>query len=118
MKRIITLFLACILLTGCAAPVAQSEAKIYEATFLELFDTITVIKGPAESKEAFSAIAYKIRDELLFYHQLFDIYEDYDGVAIECQNFPDAPNQSEYPSAVLRPGEVYEQAIIFAFGIR
>ena len=46
------------------------------------------------------------------------IYEDYDGVAIECQNFPDAPNQSEYPSAVLRPGEVYEQAIIFAFGIR
>lgn len=80
MKRIITLFLACILLTGCAAPVAQSDAKIYEATFLELFDTITVIKGPAESKEAFSAIAYKIRDELLFYHQLFDIYEDYDGI--------------------------------------
>ena len=45
------------------------------------------------------------------------IYEDYDGVAIECQNLPDAPNQPEYPSAVLRPGEVYEQAIIFAFGI-
>ena len=46
------------------------------------------------------------------------VYEDYDGVAIECQNLPDAPNQPEYPSAVLRPGEVYEQAIIFAFGIR
>ena len=46
------------------------------------------------------------------------IYEDYDGVAIECQNFPDAPNQADYPSAVLRPGEVYGQAIIFAFGIR
>ena len=45
-------------------------------------------------------------------------YEDYDGVAIECQNYPDAPNQPDYPSAVLRPGEVYEQAIIFAFGIR
>lgn len=46
------------------------------------------------------------------------VYEDYEGVAIECQNFPDAPNKEEYPSAVLRPGEVYEQAIIFAFGIR
>ena len=46
------------------------------------------------------------------------VYEDYDGVAIECQNFPDAPNQADYPSAVLRPGEVYGQAIIFAFGIR
>ena len=45
-------------------------------------------------------------------------YNDYDGVAIECQNFPDAPNKADYPSAILRPGEVYEQAIIFAFGVR
>lgn len=45
-------------------------------------------------------------------------YNDYDGVAIECQNFPDAPNKADFPSAVLRPGEVYEQAIIFAFGVR
>lgn len=42
-------------------------------------------------------------------------YEDYEGVALECQNFPDAPNEPEYPSPVLRPGETYEQAIIFAF---
>ena len=46
------------------------------------------------------------------------VYEDYTGVAIECQNFPDAPNKADYPSAVLRPGEVYEQAIIFAFGVK
>jgi aldose 1-epimerase len=46
------------------------------------------------------------------------VYEDYSGVAIECQNYPDAPNKADYPSAVLRPGEVYEQAIIFAFGVR
>jgi aldose 1-epimerase len=45
------------------------------------------------------------------------IYEDYSGVAIECQNFPDAPNKPEYPSAVLRPGEFYTQAIVFAFGV-
>jgi aldose 1-epimerase len=45
-------------------------------------------------------------------------YVDYSGVAIECQNFPDAPNKPDYPSAVLRPGEVYEQAIIFAFSVR
>ena len=45
-------------------------------------------------------------------------YNDYEGVAIECQNFPDAPNKADYPSAVLRPGEVYEQAIIFAFGTK
>ncbi|MBQ7771407.1 MAG: galactose mutarotase [Bacteroidales bacterium] len=44
-------------------------------------------------------------------------YEDYSGVAIECQNFPDAPNKPEYPSPVLRPGQHYVHAIVFAFGV-
>ena len=43
------------------------------------------------------------------------VYNDYDGIALECQHFPDSPNKPEYPSTVLRPGEVYEEAIIFAF---
>ena len=45
------------------------------------------------------------------------VYEDYTGVAIECQNYPDAPNKADYPCCTLCPGEVYEQAIIFAFGV-
>lgn len=40
-------------------------------------------------------------------------YRDYDGVAIECQNFPDAPNHPDFPSCVLRPGETYSRTIIF-----
>lgn len=43
-------------------------------------------------------------------------YEDYDGVAIECQNFPDAPNRPGFPTAVLHPGEEYHQTIVFRFG--
>lgn len=42
-------------------------------------------------------------------------YADYDGVAIECQNYPDAPNRPDFPSAVLRPGEEYRQTISFTF---
>lgn len=42
-------------------------------------------------------------------------YEDYDAVAIECQHTPDAPNQPEFPSTVLRPGETFKEAIIWAF---
>lgn len=42
-------------------------------------------------------------------------YNDYDGVAIECQNFPDAPNKPNFPSPVLRPGEVYDETIVFSF---
>lgn len=46
------------------------------------------------------------------------IYHYYDAVAIECQHYPDSPNESDYPSTVLRPGEVYGQAIVFAFSVR
>ena len=42
-------------------------------------------------------------------------YEDYDGVAIECQHCPDSPNRPDFPSTVLRPGEVMEEAIIWVF---
>ena len=80
MKRAICLLIVCLLLCGCAPQTAQREQKIYEATFLELFDTVTVIKGAAESKEAITTVVYEIRDELQRYHQLFDIYHDYDGI--------------------------------------
>ncbi len=40
-------------------------------------------------------------------------YRDYDGVAIECQGFPDAPHHPDFPSCVLRPGETYSRTIIF-----
>lgn len=42
-------------------------------------------------------------------------YNDYEGVAIECQALPDAPNKPQFPSAVLRPGEEYHHIIVFRF---
>ena len=42
-------------------------------------------------------------------------YHDYDGVAIECQGFPDAPNHPNFPSPLLRPDEEYRRTIIFDF---
>lgn len=79
-KRVLALILAALLLSGCAASGVQSGPTIYEATFLLLFDTVTVIKGPAESEAAFEEIAQNIHDELERYHQLFDIYTDYEGL--------------------------------------
>ncbi|MCC8088230.1 MAG: galactose mutarotase [Rikenellaceae bacterium] len=37
---------------------------------------------------------------------------------LETQNFPDAPNHENFPSAVLRPGEKYERVCYYAFGIK
>lgn len=80
MRRItLILFSICLMLCGCSNP-QKTEPKQYTATFLNLFDTLTTIVGKAESKESFEVQAQQIHDELLVYHQLFDIYNDYDGI--------------------------------------
>jgi aldose 1-epimerase len=45
------------------------------------------------------------------------IYRQSAGLALEAQGFPDAPHQAGFPSAVLRPGEIYRRVIIYRFGI-
>lgn len=79
-KRILALIVLVLLLAGCAAPEVQKKPTIYEASFLSLFDTVTVVKGAAESKEAFEETARMVQDELTRYHQLFDVYSGYDGL--------------------------------------
>ena len=82
MKRMCAAAVLCALLCGCAAAPAGEEGgqKRYEASFLTLFDTVTTMVGYADSEEAFTAQAQQIHDELLEYHQLYDIYNDYDGM--------------------------------------
>ena len=78
MRRLIcAVLLLGLLLSGCAG---TAEKKQYNATFLTLFDTVTTIVGRAESEEAFRETAQQLHDELLRYHQLFDIYNDYEGI--------------------------------------
>lgn len=45
-------------------------------------------------------------------------YNDYDGVAIECQHTPDAPNNPRFPSTVLKAGETLDEDIIFYFLVK
>ncbi|HZS81352.1 MAG TPA: aldose epimerase family protein [Stellaceae bacterium] len=42
-------------------------------------------------------------------------YRQSDGVCLETQLFPDAPNQPHFPSAVLRPGERFRSSTVFRF---
>ena len=79
MKRLTAAVLLLCLLTGCV-PGKTTAQKQYSATFLTLFDTVTTITGKDSSKEAFEEKAKAIHDELLEYHQLFDIYHDYEGI--------------------------------------
>ena len=77
-RAVLLIVLISILLTGCASSTPQPERVSYTATYLTLFDTLTTIKGFAESEAEFQAMVQKIHDELEEYHQLFDIYNDYD----------------------------------------
>ncbi len=54
--------------------------KRYQASFLELFDTVTTIIGYAKDEATFSKEAQMIYDDLKVYHQLYDIYNDYEGI--------------------------------------
>ena len=82
MKKILALLvLTAILLCGCVPRQEAPMLKQYTATFLTLFDTVTTIVGRAESEETFRADAQQVHDALLQYHQLFDIYNTYEGIA-------------------------------------
>ena len=79
MKRLCALVLTLsLLLSGCAG--AGEEQKQYSATFLTVFDTVTTILGRDSSEAAFTEKAQAVYDELLRYHQLFDIYNEYEGL--------------------------------------
>ncbi len=43
------------------------------------------------------------------------LYEAFAGLAMEPQVWPDAPNHSGFPSAMLRPGETYRQVTEYRF---
>jgi aldose 1-epimerase len=39
------------------------------------------------------------------------------GFCLETQHFPDSPNQPEFPSTVLRPGDTYSSRTVFKFDV-
>jgi aldose 1-epimerase len=45
-------------------------------------------------------------------------YEQYSALCLETQHFPDSPNQPQFPSTVLRPGERYKHTTVYRLGIR
>lgn len=82
-KRLLALMLSLLAFSGCGVPSNTPNSPAperYEASFLTLFDTITTIVGYAENEILFEVTVQSIYNELEYYHQLFDIYNDYPGV--------------------------------------
>lgn len=46
------------------------------------------------------------------------VYEKRMGLCLETQHFPDSPNQPEFPSTELSPGDTYHSQTKFVFGVK
>lgn len=46
------------------------------------------------------------------------VYQFRNGFCMEPQHYPDSPNQPNFPSVVLKPGQVYRNTIIYKFSVQ
>lgn len=46
------------------------------------------------------------------------VYQKHYGLCLEAQHFPDSPNQPQFPSVVLNPGEKYRQLTVYKFSVK
>ncbi|PKL49311.1 MAG: galactose-1-epimerase [Planctomycetes bacterium HGW-Planctomycetes-1] len=44
-------------------------------------------------------------------------YKKHDAFCLDAQHYPDSPNQPNFPSTVLQPGEIYRQLTIHKFSV-
>ena len=84
-KVLIPLLISVVFLGGCAtkepSPAGDfQQLNSYQETYLGLFDTVTIVKGYAESEEAFKEALVPFHEEFSLCHKLFDIYEDYENL--------------------------------------
>ncbi len=45
------------------------------------------------------------------------VYQQWAGLCIEPQHYPDSPNQPAFPTTVLKPGSTYRNTIIYRFSV-
>lgn len=69
----------CLGVSGCGEQ-EEEGPKRYQATFLELFDTVTTVIGFADTEEEFQITVNSFKEQLREYHELFDIYHEYEGI--------------------------------------
>ncbi len=86
---ILSAVLAILLLGGCAGSANQVNVKAppktrYQATLMDLFNTVTTITGYAESEDEFRKTVGKIQTEMTEYDHLYDIYHTYPEMVNLC----------------------------------
>lgn len=81
-KQVIVLVIVAmlLLLATFGSSWRKSEISRFQISYLDMFDTQTEIIGYGTSQEEFENQAEKLRSKLAYYHRLYDIYNEYEGL--------------------------------------
>lgn len=85
-------------------------AEVYEPTTGRLLEAFTTEPGVQFYTGNFLNGQLKGHDDI--------VYNKHFGFCLEMQHFPDSPNQPQFPTTVLKPGEKYTQKTVYKFSIR
>ena len=66
--------------SGAASSGSSDGPQRYSTVFYDVFDTVTQVIAYCDSEEEFSTQMEELHADLMEYNQLYDIYNDYDGV--------------------------------------
>ena len=85
-------------LTACgsaqkpASSGVSADAQRYSTIFYDAFDTVTQVIAYCDSEEEFNRQMDALHADLLEYHRLYDIYNDYDGMLELARQMYDTTN--------------------------
>jgi len=86
------------------------SAAVYDSQSGRYMEVLTDQPGLQFYSGNFLDGSAKGKDGILYAHRT--------GLCLEAQLFPDSPNKKNFPSAVLKPGEVYHQTTIYKFSTK
>jgi aldose 1-epimerase len=107
------------------------KQKVKKKDFIGLDDTFVLSKGKLKAalyspKTGINMNVYTNQPAMVvFTHKKFPslpfnkvtTYDEFPAICFETQNFPDAPNKSNFPNSILKPNQEYVNASQFDFTI-
>ncbi|MBI1262887.1 MAG: galactose-1-epimerase [Rhizobiales bacterium] len=89
-------------------------------------DHCFILKHPSDSKQPVATLKHADSGRIMRLTTTAPALQAYDGhllpspltgIALEPQQYPDAPNQPSFPSPLLRPGEIWRSTTVYSFGL-
>jgi aldose 1-epimerase len=104
--------------------IGRADFKGFDDTFVLGSDDLKVILESPETGIAMKVYTNQQASVIYTPVQLPELpykngvtYTKFSAICFETQNFPDAPNNENFPSSILKPGDIYLNESIFEFSL-